>query len=111
MLEDAGCDVEVAADGREAVERWARGDIDLVFMDCQMPTVDGFQATREIRERESGRRRVPIVALTANSMVGDRERCLAAGMDDYLAKPFVSADLVAVLGRWVHPEPSHGVSI
>jgi len=109
MLEDEGCEVRVALDGREAVDAWARGDVDIVFMDCQMPNVDGYEATRLIRAQEAARapgerrRRVPIVALTANAMTGDRERCLDAGMDDYLAKPFRRAELAAVLACWVRP--------
>jgi PAS domain S-box-containing protein len=87
QLRRLGCDVEVAANGQEAVEAVARRRFDLVFMDCQMPGADGFDATREIRRRESQGPHVPIVAMTANALRGDRERCLAAGMTDYLAKP------------------------
>jgi PAS domain S-box-containing protein len=88
MLQKLGCDADVAVNGLEAVERTGAQDYDLVFMDCQMPELDGFAATREIRrrERETGRG-VRIVAMTANALEGDRERCLAAGMDDYVAKP------------------------
>jgi CheY-like chemotaxis protein len=93
QLRRLGCDVEVATDGREAVAAVARTRFDLVLMDCQMPGTDGFDAAREIRAREERGPRVPIVALTANALRGDRERCLAAGMDDYLAKP---ADLEAL---------------
>jgi CheY-like chemotaxis protein len=71
-------------------------------MDCQMPEMDGFEATRLIRERE-GSRRVPILAMTANAMAGDRERCLEAGMDDYLAKPIAILDLKDALLRWLPP--------
>jgi PAS domain S-box-containing protein len=104
MLENLGYEVDVANDGMEALELLAAGGFDAVLMDCQMPRMDGFAASREIRARESraaAGRRVAIVALTANAMEGDRERCLEAGMDDYLAKPFKLAELAAVLGRWV----------
>jgi CheY-like chemotaxis protein len=78
---------------------------DLVFMDCHMPVLDGFQATRRLRESETGSgRRTPVIAMTANAMAGDRERCLAAGMDDYLAKPVSLATLSAILARW-SPRP------
>lgn len=106
MLQHAGCRVTSAANGRAAVAQWLEQPFDLVLMDCQMPELDGFDATREIRAAETGERaRVPIVALTANAMEGDRERCLAAGMDDYLAKPFKRSDLVAVLRRWLDLTP------
>ncbi len=102
MLESAGCQVTVAVNGRAAVEQWAAQRFELVLMDCQMPELDGFEATRELRARETaGSARIPIVALTANAMDGDRERCLAAGMDDYLSKPFKRSDLTAVLRRWL----------
>jgi TMAO reductase system sensor TorS len=116
MLEAVDVEVAVAADGREAVEAAANGGIDLVLMDCQMPEMDGFAATRAIRERETqigqretqiGQRetriaaRLPIVALTANAMEGDRERCLECGMDDYLSKPFKAPQLYAILARWL----------
>jgi PAS domain S-box-containing protein len=87
QLQRLGCDVDLAGDGREAIAAAGRRRYDVVFMDCQMPEVDGFDATREIRRREGDARHVPIVALTANALRGDRERCLASGMDDYLAKP------------------------
>jgi PAS domain S-box-containing protein len=104
MLENLGCRVEVAHDGAQALERLAAGRFDAVLMDCQMPQMDGFAASREIRNLEAQRadgRRVPIIALTANAMEGDRERCLEAGMDDYLAKPFKLAELGATLDRWL----------
>ncbi|MEZ4586483.1 MAG: response regulator [Gemmatimonadales bacterium] len=103
LLQKLGYRVEVAADGREAVEAVARTDYRVVFMDCQMPEMDGFEATAQLRQRErdEGRPRLPIVALTANAMPGDRERCLAAGMDDYLAKPLRLVELHEVVTRFV----------
>ena len=88
MIESLGLSVEVAGDGEEALQKLATGTYDLVLMDCQMPKKDGLEATAELREREgaANRGRIPVVALTANAMEGDRERCLAAGMDDYLSK-------------------------
>ncbi len=105
MLAKLGQDVEVAQHGREAVERWRARPFDLVLMDCQMPEMDGFTATRAIRSEEVGGRRVPIVAMTAFAMKGDRERCFAAGMDDYIAKPMPLAALADVLARWVGVGP------
>jgi CheY-like chemotaxis protein len=87
-----------AANGREAVEAVTRGTFDLVFMDVQMPEMDGFEATRRIRELEEATGgHTPIVAMTAHAMAGDRERCLAAGMDDYVSKPLRKKDLLRVL--------------
>ncbi len=101
MLQKRGYDVGVAANGREAVRAVTEADYDLVLMDCQMPELDGYGATRAIRDLEADRsRRTPIVAMTAHSMSGDRERCLAAGMDDYLAKPLDSLAFDATLARW-----------
>jgi CheY-like chemotaxis protein len=102
LLEKLGHTVDLARNGIEAIEKVRSGDYDLVFMDCMMPEMDGYEATREIRSLEAqGQRRVPIVALTANAMAGDRERCLASGMDDYLTKPVQRPDLVRVLAQWV----------
>ena len=88
--------------GAQAVERFAQQAFDMVLMDCQMPVMDGYQATQGIRDIEASRpgvARTPIVALTANALSGDRERCLAAGMDDHLPKPFRDRELMAVLQR------------
>jgi CheY-like chemotaxis protein len=95
--------VVCAVDGDEALRRHLEGGIDLVLMDCQMPGTDGYTATAGIRERErqAGCARLPIIALTANAMPEDRERCLVAGMDDHLAKPFDEAGLRSVLHRWL----------
>jgi signal transduction histidine kinase/DNA-binding response OmpR family regulator len=102
ILESAGWRVDVAGHGLEAVLAVGRNAYDAVLMDCQMPEMDGFEAAREIRKREAegGRPRLPIVAMTANAMQGDRERCLAAGMDDYVAKPVQRTELLNVLERW-----------
>jgi PAS domain S-box-containing protein len=104
MLESLGCQVALANDGQEALAALERTPFDLVLMDCQMPVMDGFDATREIRRREAAlpnARRVPIIALTAGAVVGDREKCLAAGMDDYVTKPFSLEQLKQALRRWL----------
>jgi PAS domain S-box-containing protein len=100
MLERAGCVVQVAANGEEAVQMSADGAFDVIFMDCQMPTLDGYAATAAIRRREGDAQRTPIVAMTANAMPGDRERCITAGMDDYIAKPIDDAVLRQALDKW-----------
>jgi two-component system, sensor histidine kinase and response regulator len=99
VLPKLGYAVDTAEDGRAAIEMSARGDYGVVMMDCQMPEVDGYQATREIRRREGSERHTPIVAMTAYTMRGDREKCIAAGMDDYIAKPLRLAELRRVLSR------------
>ena len=100
MLEKLGCRVDVVSNGQEAVLAATRETYDVVLMDVQMPTMDGLAATAEIRRRQAGGRRVPIIALTAHAMEGDRKRCLEAGMDDYLSKPINRDALVAALTRW-----------
>jgi two-component system, sensor histidine kinase and response regulator len=99
VLEKLGLDVTVVNNGREAVQAWKGGGFDLILMDCQMPELDGYEATREIRRQEQGRRPTPIVALTAHAMKGDDEKCRAAGMTDYLTKPLDRAKLSACLER------------
>ncbi|MEO7496822.1 MAG: response regulator [Massilia sp.] len=104
MLGSLGLDVHCARNGAEALQAVRTGGYDAVLMDCQMPVMDGFAATAEIRREETaqGRGRVlPIIAITANALQGDRESCLAAGMDDYLSKPFTQQELGAVIGRWI----------
>jgi len=102
LIEALGMRADVVANGREVLARVASVNYDVVLMDCQMPELDGFAATAEIRRREAERGgHLPIVAVTAHALDGDREVCLAAGMDDYLAKPFTRAQLAAVLQRWL----------
>jgi CheY-like chemotaxis protein len=98
MLTRLGHECALASDGREAIAEWGAGGYDVIFMDVQMPDIDGFDATREIRRLEAGSGiRIPIVAMTAHAMPGDRERCLGAGMDDYVTKPISLSELARVL--------------
>jgi signal transduction histidine kinase/CheY-like chemotaxis protein len=112
MLENLGCRVDIANNGWEALEAVSRATYDLIFMDCQMPEMDGFETTRAIRKNEAieqSKRKAPddpsghlaIIALTAHAIQGDREQCLMAGMDDYLSKPFTQEQLAAILERWL----------
>jgi CheY-like chemotaxis protein len=108
ILEKLGYRVLVVSDGSAAVRAWQTGEFDLILMDCQMPQVDGYEATREIRRREELRGdgvtcRIPIVALTANAMKGDEELCVAAGMDGFVSKPIDSVKLDACLRRFIRP--------
>lgn len=105
MLEKIGFSVEVADNGQEGLDQIETGKFDLVLMDCQMPVLDGYAATRELRLREEGSpdsgSRMPVIALTANAMTGDAEKCLAAGMDDYLSKPFEEHALEEKIVFWL----------
>jgi CheY-like chemotaxis protein len=109
-LERCGCRVHVVCDGQQALQALQARQFDAVLMDCQMPEMDGYEATREIRHREtaSGAHQ-PIIAMTAAAMDGDREACLDAGMDDYITKPVRADDLRQVLGRWIGQTEREGV--
>jgi two-component system sensor histidine kinase/response regulator len=108
MLKTFGCEFEIVANGALALEALQRQRFDIVLMDCQMPVMDGFVATRAIRKHEAEHQlpRTPVVALTANALVGDADTCLASGMDDHLAKPYTRRQLCAVMERWL---PKHCV--
>jgi CheY-like chemotaxis protein len=110
ILGKLGCEVDVANNGMEAFERWSARPYDAIFMDCQMPGLDGYQTTRQIRASGERGRQIPIIAITASSMVGDRERCLAAGMTDYVSKPLDPRDLRRVLHD-VLPEGSANAGV
>jgi len=131
MLEHFGCQVDVVTTGRGVLAALSRASYDLILMDCQMPEMDGFETTRIVRAHEAAARgeggrqkskdgvhspalrlshlashHLPIIALTASALQGDRERCLATGMDDYLSKPFTQEQLSALLRRWLSPAPA-----
>ncbi|HEY1419512.1 MAG TPA: response regulator [Candidatus Dormibacteraeota bacterium] len=101
MIERLGYRADVASTGAEAVAMIGQAKYDAVLMDCQMPEMDGYQATREVRRNERGGHRVPVIAMTAAALAGDRERCLAAGMDDYISKPVKLHVVAAILERWL----------
>ncbi|MBI4001794.1 MAG: response regulator, partial [Nitrospira defluvii] len=112
MLERLGYQPDIVSNGDEALAAFEREVYSAIVMDCQMPVMDGYEATRRIREREQrpeaarDRAHIPIIALTANAMQGDRERCKAAGMDDYLSKPVKTDDLGRILQRWIPLSPT-----
>jgi len=100
ILEKLGCRVDTVGNGKEALEAAGNAAYSVIFMDCQMPEMDGFSATREIRNTEDDGEHTPIIAITASAMHGDREKCLAAGMDDYISKPVRMEDIFSVLEKW-----------
>ena len=107
LLAKRGVACDIAENGQVALDRAAAKSYDVIFMDCQMPLVDGYEATRAIRRREaSSGGRTPIIAMTANAMAGDRERCLDCGMDDYISKPLSVARLQTVLEAWLPEHPA-----
>jgi len=100
ILEKLGCRVDTVGNGKEALQATRNAAYSVIFMDCQMPEMDGFSATREIRNTDGDGAHTPIIAITASAMHGDREKCLAAGMDDYISKPVRLEDIVSVLEKW-----------
>ena len=109
VLENLGYDFTIANNGVEAVSAFRSGRYDAVLMDCQMPEMDGYEATAAIRQLEGSESHLPIIAMTAAAMDGDRERCMAAGMDDFITKPVRLEAVSTVLERWVaEPEPERG---
>jgi CheY-like chemotaxis protein len=99
ILQRAGFHIDLVSDGREALEAHKARPYDVILMDCQMPVMDGFEASRQIRAL--AQRQPVIIAVTANALMGEREKCLSAGMDDYLSKPFQAEQLVAVVKKWM----------
>lgn len=110
LLSHAGLVVDFANNGREALAKWSKDDYDLIFMDCRMPEMDGYETARAIRQAVDGKTDVPIIALTANSSEDERRKCRDAGMDDFLAKPFTEAALMKTLQRWLQPTPGQDES-
>ncbi len=108
MLRKFGCRVDLVSNGRDAVQKFSEHAYDIVFMDCQMPVLDGYQATADIRRQEEEKGLAlptPIIALTAHALEGDKQKCLAAGMDDYMSKPFRSDEMLAMIQRWAADRP------
>jgi CheY-like chemotaxis protein len=116
QLRKLGCEIEVASNGLEGLAAWQRGGHDMIFMDCEMPEMDGFEATRKIRVLENARSLapIPIIAMTAAAMEGDRENCLQAGMDDYLSKPVKISEIEKLIKRNIpsrfDPNPAAGTA-
>lgn len=109
MLRSLGCEVDIAADGRQAIQRIDKFPYDIVFMDCEMPEMDGFEATAAIRRRSDSKSQLPIIAVTAQAMQGDKERCLLAGMNDYISKPVKHEDFAAALKGWLPRKDGHEI--
>lgn len=107
ILEKGGHKIDAVANGKEALEALSSVKYDIVLMDVQMPEMDGYEATRQIRGPGSAARNIPVVAMTAHAMEGDREKCIASGMDDYIAKPVKPKDLLAIVHRWACKQVLH----
>jgi CheY-like chemotaxis protein len=101
MLSKLGCEVDLVNNGVETLARWAERPYDAIFMDCQMPDLDGYETTRRIRASGGRGATIPIIATTASSLSGDRDRCLATGMSDYVSKPLGMAELERVIETWL----------
>ena len=100
ILNTLGLKCDWVVNGKEAVEAYLNASYDLIFMDCQMPIMDGYEATKQIRETSRGKKHIPIIAMTAYAMKGDREKCLAAGMDEYLSKPLNIKDIADLISKY-----------
>jgi CheY-like chemotaxis protein len=100
MLNRLGCDVDISDNGLLALQAVEKCSYDFIFMDCQMPVMDGYEATMELRKREGSKKHTTVIALTAHALSGDKEKCLAAGMDDYLSKPIMQKDLIDIMEKW-----------
>ncbi len=113
VLKMLGCEVHIAANGIEALEMFSNRSYDLILMDCHMPVMDGYEATRQIRQMESTtarRREVPIIAVTADVLASSYELCFEVGMNDFLPKPYDTSDLTRILRQWLPPNGSAGPS-
>jgi CheY-like chemotaxis protein/HPt (histidine-containing phosphotransfer) domain-containing protein len=108
MLHELGCDVDVVENGRLALEAILSNDYPIVLMDCQMPELDGYEATRRLRSSGGPKANLPVIAVTAHAVVGERERALAAGMSDYIAKPVTPAGLAGILSKWLKLDSGEG---
>jgi CheY-like chemotaxis protein len=106
LLSKLGYKTDIAEDGREAIRLWREQEYDLILMDCQMPNMDGYEATKNIRNEEKNLGRIPIIALTANASERDRDNCRQAGMDEVMTKPYRKQELTDLLDRWLNDEPS-----
>ena len=101
LLKKLGVEADIANDGIEGIEKINSGNYEFVLMDCQMPNMDGYTATKKIRESETADKHLNIIAMTANAMEGDKEKCLAAGMDDYISKPIKPVVIKKILDKWL----------
>lgn len=110
LLELMNCEVDIAESGEDALEKIKNENYDLIIMDIQMPDMDGYEATQKIRDNEGNKKHTPIIALTANVMEGDQEKCIEAGMDDYLSKPIRGAELERMLLKYLTEQAVEGTN-